>query len=166
MAVVAPPLDKGGIELDAMIAVAQGIVNANQNLQTLYQATQLLGQLQVEAIDHYMTTGWLNAATILASYSPPAWDKVGKALTARVAFLQALVNAAPAVNPNNPPTANPVVNYRIQLYQAQMELVNRIIDVPGGTSAATILAAMTGFQSFTFEYVFSSTGSTEDGSQW
>lgn len=166
MAVVAPPLDTGGIVLDAQIAVVQGIVNANRNLQTLYQAQQLLGQLQVEAVDHYMITGWLNAATILATYSAPSWDRVGQVLTARVASLQTLVNNAPAVNPNNPPTANPVVNYAIQLYQAQMELVNRIIDVPGGTSAATILAAMTGFQSFTFEYVFSSVGDTQDGSNF
>lgn len=166
MAVVAPPLDAGGAALDAQIAVCQSIVNANRNLQTLYQATQLLGQLQVEAVDHYMVTGWLNAATILLSYSAPAWDKVGQILTARVASLQTLVNNAPAVNPSNPATANPVVNYKVQLYQAQSQLVDRIIDVPGGTSAATILAAMTGFQSFTFEYVYSSVGSTEDGSNW
>lgn len=167
MAVTAPPLDAGGAALDAQIATVQALVNANSNLLTLYQLQQYLNQLQVNAVDHYMTTFWLNAATILATYSAPVWDKVGQVLTARVASLQTLVNNAPANNPTNPVTANPLSNYQQQLYQAQMELVNRIIDVPGGTSAATILASMTGFQSQPFEYVFTSIGSTDtEGDQW
>jgi hypothetical protein len=160
MSVVAPPLDKDGAALDAQIATIQALVNSNANLLTRYQQTQYLNLLQVEAVDHYMVTGWLNAATILATYSAPSWDKLGQALTARVAFLQNLVNTAPLNNPTNPITANPLSNYQQQLYAAQISLVERIMDVPGGTPAATILAAMTGFQSFTFEYVFSSIGST------
>ena len=34
--------------------------------------------------------------------------------------------------------------------------------LPGGTTAATLLSAMTGFQSFTFDYVFSSVGFTSE----
>jgi dienelactone hydrolase len=163
VSVTAPPLDTGGAALDAMIVVAQNLANSNANLRTLYQAQQYLNQLQVEAVDHYMVTGWLNAATILATYSAPPWDVVGQRLKARVAFLQNLVNNAPANNPTNPVTANPLSNYQQQLYQAQIQLVERIMDVPGGTSAATMLANLTGFQSFTFEYVYTSIGSTSTG---
>lgn len=161
MSVTAPPLDAGGAALDAQIATVQALVNANLNPLTLFQLQQYLNQLQVEAVDHYMVTGWLNAATILATYSAPPWDSIGQALAARVASLQNLVNNAPPVNPTNPATANPIANYQIQLYQAQIQLVERIMDVPGGTSAATMLANFTGFQSFTFEYVFTSVGSTD-----
>lgn len=161
MSVVAPPLDKDGAALDAQIAAVQAVVNANRNLLTLYQQQQYLSLLQTEAVDHYMVTGWLNAATILATYSAPSWDSAGQRLAARVAFLQNLVNTAPANNPTNPATANPLPNYQQQLYAAQISLVERIMDVPGGTSAATMLANLTGFQSFVFEYVYSSTGFTE-----
>lgn len=169
MTVIAPPVDAAGAVLDAQIATAQALVNSNRNPLTLAQLVLLLNQLQVQAVDHYMVTGWLNAATILATYSVPAWDKVGVALTARMAFLQNLVNNAPA-----PPVGNPdgfgaggivtvLSNYQQHLYQAQIRLVEHIMDLPGGTSAATMLAGLTGFQSFVFEYTFTSVGFTD---QW
>ncbi len=52
-------------------------------------------------------------------------------------------------------------NYQAQLYAAQIALVEHIMDVPGGTSAAVMLANLTGFQSFVFEYSFTSVGFTD-----
>lgn len=167
MTVTAPPLDKAGAALDAQIATVQALVNANKNPLTLYQLQQQLNMLQVEAVDHYMVTGWLNAATILQTFSAPSWDKVGKTLTARVAGLQVLVN-----NPPTPPPGNAngyggsgwvtvAQNYQQQLYAAQIALVEHIMDLPGGTSAATMLSTLTGFQSFPFAYFFQSVGFTD-----
>lgn len=167
MAVIAPSTDPAGAALDAQIATAQTLVNANRNPLTLAQLVLLLNQLQVQAVDHYMVTGWLNAATILATYQPAAWDKEGQKIKTRVAFLQNLVNNAPT-----PPVGNAdgygasgivtvAQSYAQMLYAKQIELVERIMDVPGGISAATMLANLTGFQSFVFEYTFSSVGFTD-----
>lgn len=167
MAVIAPPQDLAGAALDAQIATVQALVTANRNPLIEYQLQQLLNQLQVQAVDHYMVTGWLNAAAILVTYTAPAWDKVGGTLTARVAFLQNLVNNAPqppAGNANGYGGAGWVTvaqNYQQQLYAAQISLVEHIMDVPGGTSAATMLANLTGVQSFPYEYVFNSVGFTD-----
>jgi hypothetical protein len=171
MAVTAPTTDPAGAAIDAQIDVLQALVSANVNPKVEYQLQQALNQWQVEAVDHYMVTGWLNAATILATYSAPTWDKVGAILTARVTFLQNLYNNAPT-----PPVGNAngygdsgwvtvAQNYQQQLYAAQISLVERIMDVPGGTTAATILANMTGTQTtpagIAFEYVFDSVGFTD-----
>jgi hypothetical protein len=167
MTVVAPSQDTGGAALLAQIATVQALVTANANPLVLAQLTAQLNQLQVEAIDHFMVTGWINAATILETYTAPAWDSVGQALTARVAFLQALYENAPAPLPGNAEgygTAGWVTvaqNYAQQLYAAQISLVEHIMALPGGTPAATMLANLTGFQSFPFEYVFSSVGYTD-----
>lgn len=167
MAVVAPSTDPAGAAIDAQIAVLQALVNANKNPAIEFQLQQALNAAQVEAVDHYMVTGWLNAATILVTYKPPAWDKTGQTLVARVAFLQNLFNNAPVPPPGN---ANGygdsgwvtvAQNYAIQLYAAQVTLVEHIMDLPGGTSAATMLANLTGVQSFPFEYVFDSVGYTD-----
>lgn len=162
MTVTAPPADIPGAALDAQIAVVQALVNANKNPLVLYQNQQLLNSLQMQAVDHYMTTGWLNAATILASYSPPAWDKVGARLLAYIASVQALVNNAPAPNPLAFGWVNPLLCYQQLLYQKQQECVDYMMALPGGTTAATLLSAMTGFQSFVFEYVYSSVGFTSE----
>jgi len=168
MAVVAPPKDTAGAQIDAAIAVAQALVNANRNPLTIAQLVQTLNGLQVQAVDHYMVTGWLNAATILLTYTPPHGDKVGATLLARVAFLTTLVANAPpppAGNANGYGGAGWVTvaqNYQQQLYAAQISLVEHIMDVPGGTSAATMLANLTGFQSFPFEYSFTSVGFTDE----
>jgi len=166
--VTAPSADVYGAALDAQIATVQALVAATSPGKAAYpQYVALLNRLQVAAVDHYMVTGWLNAATILASYSSPSWDKTGTVMTARVAFLQNLVNNPPAM-----PTGNAngfgdsgwttiLQNYQTQLYAAQTSLVEHIMDLPGGTSAATMLANLTGSQSFTFEYVFSSVGFTD-----
>lgn len=167
MTVVAPPTDPAGAALDAQIAVVQALVTANKNPAVLALNQQLLNQLQTAAVDHYMVTGWLNAATILQTYSAPAWDKTGAQIGARVAFLQNLFNNAPAPLPGNANgygSAGWVTvaqNYAIALYAKQIELVEHIMNTPGGTTAAAILAAMTGFQSFPFEYVFNSVGFTD-----
>ncbi len=161
MTVVAPPLDAPGAALDAQIAIAQALVTANKNPLVLYQNQQLLNALQVEAVDHYMVTGWLNAATILATYKAPINDPVGAALTARVNALQTLTNNAPAMPAGNNGWTSLAAEYAQLLYAAQISLVERIMDVPNGTRAATILAALTGFQSFPFEYVFNSVGYTD-----
>lgn len=161
MTVTAPPLDKQGALLDAQIATVQALVTANKNPRVLYALQQQLNFLQVQAVDHYMVTGWLNAATILTVYQPPNWDKVGATIKARVAFLQALTTGAPAMPAGNDGWTSLAVAYGELLYAKQIELVEHTMDLPGGTSAATILAAMTGFQSFVFEYVFSSVGHSE-----
>jgi hypothetical protein len=167
MAVVAPSQDAAGAAIDARIVVVQALVNANTNPAVLAANRQLLNQLQVEAVNHYMVTGWLNAATILATYTAPAWDAAGQTLATRVAFLQNLVNNPPAVPPSNPDGygSNTWVtvaqNYAQALYAAQITLVQHIMDLPGGTSAATILAGLTGSQSFTFEYTFTGVGYTD-----
>lgn len=167
MTVVAPPLDTAGAALDAQIAQLQALINANKNPLTLYQLQQQLSQLQQQAVDHYMVTGWLNAATILQTYQAPPWDKEGARIAARVSFLQALVN-----NPPTPPVGNAngyggsgwvtvAQNYAQALYAKQIELVEHIMQLPGGTTAATMLASLTGFQSFPFAYSFHSVGFTD-----
>lgn len=167
MSVTAPSTDTAGAALDAQIAVVQALVTANANTVRLYSYQQQLNQLQVAAVDHYMVTGWLNAATILATYQPRASDAVGQAIVARVAALQALVNNPPTMPPGN---ANgygsagwtTIANaYQQMLYAKQIELVEHIMNTPGGTTAATMLAALTGSQSFAFEYVFNSVGFTD-----
>jgi hypothetical protein len=174
VAVVAPVTDPQGALIDAQIAVYQALVTANRNPRVEYQLTQELNKWQVEAVDHYMVNGWLNAATILLTYSPPAWDVQGQKITARIAQLTTLYNNAVT-------TGMPVGNafgygssgwttiasaYAQQLYAKQIEQVEHIMGLPGGTSAATILANMTGFQTapagITFEYVFSSVGFTDE----
>lgn len=187
--VIAPPPDTAGIILQAQVATVQAIANeSSTNPMVLSQAQQLLNQLQVELVDHFMVTGWLNAATILGTpavandiltesgayeaaesgvriaadaggtlavgYGPPAWDKTGQMLLAGIANTQALVNATA-------PTSPVLSNYQQLLYQQQRELVDYVMALPGGTSAATILATMTGFQSFPFEYTFTSVGFTD-----
>lgn len=173
MTVTAPSQDKYGAALDAQIAQAQALVNANKNPTTLFQIQQLLNQLQVQAVDYYMVTGWLNAATILATYSAPTWDAVGKTLTARVAFLQNLVNNPPVMPPGNASgfggsgwTNIGTGDYAQKLYAAQIALVEHIMDLPGGTPAATILANLTGSQTnpagIAYQYKFSSVGFTDE----
>lgn len=165
--VVPPPQDTGGAALNAQMLTVNLLVAAAGGSIVLPQLQDQLNRLQVQLVDHYMVTGWLNAATILASYQPPPNDKVGQSLVARVAFLQNLVNNAPAMPPGN---ANGyggagwttlAVSYQQMLYAKQIQLVEHIMDVPGGTSAATILYNMTGFQSFPFEYSFNSVGFTD-----
>lgn len=166
MTVTAPPQDKPGAVLDAQIALVQALITANKNPLVLYQLQQQLNLMQAGAIDHYMVTGWLNAATILQTYTPPAWDKIGQLIGQRVTFLQNLVNNAPAPPPGNANgygSAGWVTvaqNYRQALYAKQIELVEHIMSLPGGTTAATMLAGLTGFQSFPFEYSFNSVGFT------
>lgn len=167
MSVVAPLQDIYGAQIDAAIAASQALVTANKNPVVLPQYVLELNQLQVQAVDHYMVTGWLNAATILASYQVPSWDKAGGTITARVAFLQALYDNAPAPLPGNASGYGSAgwttiaAAYAQMLYAKQIELVEHIMSLPGGTSAATMLANLTGFQSFPFEYVFNSVGYTD-----
>ena len=161
MTVVAPSTDPQGALIDAQIVVLQALVNANLKPMVLPQYVLALNQTQVEAVDHYMVTGWLNAAYVLANFSAPANDRVGQALTTRVAFLQNLTDNAPAMPPGNNGWTSLAAEYGNLLYAAQISLVEHIMDVPGGTSAATILATLTGYQSFPFEYVFDSVGYTD-----
>lgn len=168
MTVLAPPTDPAGALLDAQIAVLVALIAATPaSSPVLASYQQQLNTLQVEAVDHYMVTGWLNAATILALYSAPSWDKPGQTIAKRVAFLQNLFNNAPAPLPGNANgygSAGWVTvaqNYATALYAKQIELVEHIMNLPGGTSAATMLANLTGFQSFPFEYVFNSVGFTD-----
>lgn len=172
MAVTAPAIDKYGAAIDAQIAVLQALVNANANPLVQAQLELQLNQWQVEAVDHYMVTGWLNAGSnVLATYSAPSWDAVGQALTARVAFLQNLYNNAPAMPPGNAEGygsagwTTVAANYLQQLYAAQVSLVEHIMDLPGGTSAATMLANLTGVQTnpagIPYQYVFNSVGFTD-----
>lgn len=171
MSVTAPPLDKPGALIDAQIATVQALVNTNKNPLTLYQLQQELNQLQVQAVNHYMVTGWLNAATILGTYSAPTWDKAGATITARVAFLQNLFNNAPAMPPGNVDGyggsgwTTLSAQYAQTLYAKQMELVQHIMDLPGGTTAAVMLANLTGVQTapggVTFDYSFASVGFTD-----
>jgi hypothetical protein len=167
MAVVAPSTDVYGAAIDARIATLQALVTANKNPRIEYALQQALNAAQVEAVDHYMVTGWLSAAVVLGTYSAPAWDTAGQKIAARVAFLQNLYNNAPAPLPGN---ANGygdsgwvtvAQNYAAQLYAKQIELVEHIMNLPGGTSAATMLANLTGSQSFPFEYTFNSVGYTD-----
>lgn len=173
MAVVAPPADTSGAALDAQIATVQALVSANRNPLIEYQLQQQLNQLQVAAVEHYMVTGWLNAAAILALYTAPSADKSGQTITARVAALTAFYNNA--VTAGMPPgNANGYGDagwttiasaYAQQLYAKQIELVEHIMNLPAGTSAAVILSTMTGAQTapagIAFEYVFNSVGFTD-----
>lgn len=167
MTVTAPSQDTAGAALDAQIATVQALVSAARNPAVLAQHVALLNRLQVEAVGHYMVTGWLNAATVLATYSAPKADKDGQRIATRVAFLQNLFSNAPAPPPGNAfgyggaGWVTVAQNYAAALYAKQIELVEHLMDVPGGTSAAAILATLTGFQSFPFEYSFTSVGFTD-----
>lgn len=162
MPVVAPSTDIPGQAIDAAIAVAAALVSSNTQVQAQY--VQSLNQLQMQAVDHYMVTGWLNAATILATYQPPSWDKAGAVIKARVAFLQNLVNNAPVMPVGNVEGyggsgwTTLAQAYAQMLYAKQIELVEHIMQLPGGTPAATMLANLTGVQSFVFEYSFTGVG--------
>lgn len=171
MAVVAPSTDKYGAQIDAQIAVYQALVNANRNPLIEYQLQQELNLWQVQAVAHYMVTGWLNAASILLVYSAPSWDGIGQTITRRVAFLQNLYTNAPAMPVGNAGGYGDsgwttlAAAYAQLLYAKQIELVNRIMDVPGGTPAATMLANLTGVQTapagIPYAYSFSSVGFTD-----
>jgi hypothetical protein len=169
MAVTAPSADTAGAAIDAQIAVLQALVNSTSASAAVYPRYQLeLNQWQVRAVMHYMVTGWVNAAAILALYSAPTWDAAGQALAARVQWLQNLYNNAPAMPPGNAGGyggsgwTTIASAFAQMLYSKQMELVEHIMDLPGGTSAATILANMTGSQTapagITFDYTFESVG--------
>lgn len=171
MAVIAPSADTAGAALDAQIAVVQALVTANANPAVLPQLKLQLNQLQVEAVDHYMVTGWLNAGSnVLATYSAPAWDPTASALAARVADLQALYDNAPTMPVGNAEGYGSsgwttiASNYLQQLYAAQVSLVERLMDI-GQPTAATMLANLMGVQTapagITFAYVFSSVGFTD-----
>lgn len=169
---LAPPPDASGIALQTQIATVQALVNATTTDAAVYPAYgQLLNGLQIEIVDHFMSTGWANAAAILAIWQPPAWDKVGQALASQVAFLQNLYNNTPAMPPGN---ANGyggsgwttiASNYLQQLYTAQTALVDHLMTLPGGTAAATILSGMTGSQTapagIPYTYKFASVGFTD-----
>lgn len=167
MTVTAPSTDPAGAALDAQIAVVQALVTANVNTVRLYGYQQQLNQLQVAAVDHYMVTGWLNAATILETFQPGASDRVGQAIVARVAALQALVNNPRVMPPGNASGyggagwTTIAAAYQQMLYAKQIELVEHLMSMPGETTAATILATLSGSQSFPFEYVFNSVGYTD-----
>lgn len=172
MTVTAPSADTPGKAIDAAIAVAQALVTANANPLVEAQLKAELNQRQVEAVDHYMVTGWLNAGSnVLATYSAPAWDPIAQQLSARVAALQNSYDNAPAMPPGN---ANGYgsdgwttvkANYLQQLYQAQIQLVERLMDI-GQPTAATMLANLTGVQTapagITFQYNFTGVGFTDD----
>lgn len=167
MTVVAPSTDPAGTTLDAQITTVQTLVTANANAVRLYAYQQQLNQLQVAAVDHYMVTGWLNAATILATYQPATWDRPGQTIAARVAALQALVNNPPVMPPGDAGGyggsgwTTIAAAYQQMLYAKQIELVEHLMNTPGGIPAATMLAVLTGSQSFPFEYVFNSVGYTD-----
>lgn len=172
MAVVAPTTDPAGAAIDAQIAALVALIAAtpaSSPVQANY--AQALNQWQVEAVDHYMVTGWLNAVTILATYTAPKWDTVGQSIVARVAYLQNLYNNAPTMPAGN---ANGYGDsgwttiasaYAQLLYAKQIELVEHIMNLPGGTPASVILANLTGTQTapagIPFEYVFDSVGYTD-----
>ena len=171
--VIAPTTDPQGALIDAQIATLQALVTANKNPRVLYTLQQELNKWQVEAVDHYMVTGWLNAASILALYSAPSWDAVGQNITTRINGLTTLYTNAvaagmPAGDANGYGSAGWTTiasAFAQQLYAKQIELVEHIMNLPGGTSAATILANMTGTQTqpagIAFEYVFNSVGFTD-----
>lgn len=171
MAVTAPSQDTAGAAIDAQIAVLQAVVSMNKNPAIEYRLQQELNLWQIHAVDHYMVTGWLNAATVLATYQPPAWDAKGKTIAARVAFLQNLFNNAPAMPPGNADGyggsgwTTIASAYAQALYAKQIELVEHLMDLPGGTPAATILAGLTGSQTapagIPYAYAFNSVGFTD-----
>jgi len=174
MAVTAPSQDTAGAAIEAAIAAVQALVTANTNPAVLAQLQGQLNALQVQAVDHYMVTGWLNAATILAAYPAPGWDKTGQALSARVADLQGFFDNAPAMPAGNADGYGSsgwttiASNYAQQLYQAQIQLVEHLVDI-GQPTAATILSAMSGVQTapagITFEYSFVGVGFTQVDSE-
>jgi hypothetical protein len=168
MTVVAPPTDIYGAQIDAQIATVVALIATTPaSSPVMANYLQELNALQVSAVEHYMVTFWLWPATILATFQPLKNDKAGQALLTRVNFLQNLFNNAPAPPPGNVEGyggsgwVTVAQNYAGQLYAAQVSLVERIMNCPGATSAATILATMTGFQQQPYEYVFNSTGFTD-----
>lgn len=174
MTVTAPPTDPAGAALDAQVAALVALI-AETPVAAPVQASyaQALNAAQVACVEHYMVTGWNSAVAILALYSAPAWDKEGQKISTRVGGLTVLLaNATAAGMP--PGNANGYGSagwttiasaFAQQLYAKQIELVEHLMNLPGGTSAATILATMTGVQTnpagIAFEYVFNSVGFTD-----
>lgn len=174
MSVVAPAADVYGAQIDADIATLQALVNETSTASIVHpDYAARLNQRQIDAVRRYMETGWLNAGSnILATYSAASTDAVGQTLTARVAFLQNLYDNAPAMPPGNVEGygdsgwTTVASNYAQQLYAAQTALVEHLMALPGGTTAATMLANLTGVQTdpagIPYSYVFSSVGYTDE----
>src|ERR1700676_5361350 len=135
-AITAPAGDTGGATLDAQIAHVQALVSSGANLGTLPQMQQILAELQVTAIDHYMTTvPTANNGTPIGPTLPPLLvlnylgrlyggiplaryaDVAGNALDAQIGKVSALIAA----------NANPVVLSQLQqtLTDLQMQMVDR-----------------------------------------
>lgn len=174
MTVTAPTIDVFGTALQAQVTAAQTLVNATSVSSVQYPSyAYQLDQLQRALVVHFMMTGWLHAGTnILASFSPPAWDKVGQANKTRIATLQTLVNNAPVTPPlpADPGSAQATksiqYSYQQWLYNAQVDQVQHLMDLPGGSSAASMLSTLTGVQTtvpgYKYQYSFSSVGFTDE----
>lgn len=126
-----------------------------------------LNLLQIEAVDYFMGSYWVSADQILATFAPlPVNNKYGayitaqlNAITARLAqinqappqYSQALVygNQAPQYPAYMPPYPNtPPDGY---WYALQTQLVDFLM-ANGIVTAGSILATMTGNQSYAFNY--------------
>jgi hypothetical protein len=173
--VTANPLDVPGVYgqgvgkgTQVLNAVAAQQAVANVAVGTfVVPAFAQLNLLQIEAVDYFMSSYWVSADSIITQFSPlPTNNRCGtyingvlSQITARKTqiaqvppqFSQALVfgNVNPQYSQYMPPyPLTPPDNY---LYSLQTQLVDFLM-VNGIVSAATILATMSGSQTYPFAY--------------
>lgn len=144
MTVAAPSQDTAGAALLTGVAQVQALVTAHATPAIQPALVAQLNALQVQAVDHFMATYWVCAANILAQMNPIVTDKNATMMKARIASVQAQVNATTSL------VTGPY--YAQLLNQLQSELVDYYMGT-GAITAASILATMTGVQTFPFNYV-------------
>jgi len=164
MTVAAPSLDTAGAALLTTIAQMQVLVNAGTNGPVRESYRQTLGQLQMQAVDHFMATYWVSADSILATMPPSAPGRAGTFITgaltgiatraAQVAVI--LARGLPVSTMGNDvpqySTAWPLVQTPDTYWYALQQYLIDWCMAQGVMSAAQILSTMTGAQTYPFNY--------------
>ena len=172
LSVVAPAADTGGTALLADIVAIQTLIGnsiANSvNAAAIPQYQNVLNDLEMQAVDHFMATYWVSADSILAALPPPTNNKFAAFITsalaqiaARKAAVAALValgtpvstvgNEAPQYSTAYPPPISgyPLTGPDTFWYQLQVELVDFCM-ANGVLTAAQILSTLVGAQTYPF----------------
>jgi len=157
VAVVAPPLDTAGAALLSSIAQLQTVVTAAKTPAIQPALVAQLNALQCQAVDHFMATFWLQAASILSTMIPVRVDTRATSMKAVILSVQNQYNAAVAAALVTAPSLFTYLN------MLQTELVDYYMNTAAFT-AASVLSTMTGAQSQPYNYISNYTFySTEEG---
>ena len=165
MTVVAPTTDPPGAAILAEIAAVQATIAANPKVAAQY--AQTLNALQEQAVDHFMATYWLYSGivlnTMLGLQTVPvnllvAYNAQVAAIATRTTKVAAIVAAGlPVITMGN---EAPQYSVAYPLTQVPDTLLNQLqsglVDWCMANSiftAGMVLAACTGAQTYTFNYV-------------